>query len=647
MLPQGAHAEAGRIAINVTNELGTALAGATVLIECPGGTYTTLGAGSTTDASGNTSVSAATIPAGANCGDTEGIDIRATKTGYVSTTVASTTSLYTYLTGSADNYNLATTTVTGMPFGLKVTVGDEFGTAVTPSITTTFRNAATTSVSGASGNVLYWADTGGAGGELNIRANGYVFATSTNHGFMLSQGITTAVTGQVAITLGATSTCDLSISANDSCKGLQATLKVTSMLDELGNNMMPTSGSAFTSAGFATNGISVFDQRYNAGNAAWYVAATSTGTGGTLTATPAGFHNRLIASVVASSTQQYTVAYDGGTSGTTYSTSTFPYRLKVITYDELGNALTGATVTHGGTAATTVSGASSYFGTTATGAILAAKDGYASLNTGVDTGLASVSTSATLPQTVITLTGTTAYTGSDPVATGVTGSGLYHGLKVTALKDSDGTAFTGAVVTAGSTGTGCSESGSTGVYYCAVPLADTGTSVQIVKSGYTSVTLPYADRTAASDPQVSVTGYLLAATTASVSSSNSGSSSGGGGGGGGGVPMYYATPSPTAVTPIVPGYIVTPTKGAGVSSVFTTRLSFGMNSDDVTRLQSLLASDSEVYPEAMVTGYFGNLTLKAVQKFQAKYDIAGPGVTGYGSVGPMTRAMLQEVFGLK
>ncbi|MDP3989093.1 MAG: hypothetical protein Q8P93_02570, partial [bacterium] len=46
------------------------------------------------------------------------------------------------------------------------------------------------------------------------------------------------------------------------------------------------------------------------------------------------------------------------------------------------------------------------------------------------------------------------------------------------------------------------------------------------------------------------------------------------------------------------------------------------------------------------TNFFGNLTKKAVEKFQVKYSIAGPGDSGYGFVGPKTRAKLNEVRGL-
>jgi peptidoglycan hydrolase-like protein with peptidoglycan-binding domain len=65
----------------------------------------------------------------------------------------------------------------------------------------------------------------------------------------------------------------------------------------------------------------------------------------------------------------------------------------------------------------------------------------------------------------------------------------------------------------------------------------------------------------------------------------------------------------------------------------------GMTGEDVTLLQTILATQPDLYPEGMVTGYYGALTSKAVAKFQKKYGIAA-----IGQVGPMTRNKLNEFF---
>lgn len=69
----------------------------------------------------------------------------------------------------------------------------------------------------------------------------------------------------------------------------------------------------------------------------------------------------------------------------------------------------------------------------------------------------------------------------------------------------------------------------------------------------------------------------------------------------------------------------------------------GVSGDDVRRLQQFLARDASVYPEAIVSGYYGALTEKAVQRWQVKYSIVSSGTpetTGYGVVGPRTAAAI-------
>lgn len=70
----------------------------------------------------------------------------------------------------------------------------------------------------------------------------------------------------------------------------------------------------------------------------------------------------------------------------------------------------------------------------------------------------------------------------------------------------------------------------------------------------------------------------------------------------------------------------------------TKQLALGMTSEEVKTLQEMLAADPSIYPEGLVTGYFGVLTQKAVMRFQKKHGLEQVGV-----VGPKTRAKLNEL----
>jgi len=79
-------------------------------------------------------------------------------------------------------------------------------------------------------------------------------------------------------------------------------------------------------------------------------------------------------------------------------------------------------------------------------------------------------------------------------------------------------------------------------------------------------------------------------------------------------------------------------------------LSIGMQGDEVRCLQDFLKSQgAEIYPEGLVTGYFGNLTKAAVIKFQEKYTdecLSSWGlVNGTGFVGTTTREKLNSLLG--
>ncbi len=58
---------------------------------------------------------------------------------------------------------------------------------------------------------------------------------------------------------------------------------------------------------------------------------------------------------------------------------------------------------------------------------------------------------------------------------------------------------------------------------------------------------------------------------------------------------------------------------------------------EVSKLQQFLAKDSAIYPEGLVTGYFGSLTKAAVKRWQTKN-----GISALGLVGPVTRGAIKQ-----
>jgi peptidoglycan hydrolase-like protein with peptidoglycan-binding domain len=89
---------------------------------------------------------------------------------------------------------------------------------------------------------------------------------------------------------------------------------------------------------------------------------------------------------------------------------------------------------------------------------------------------------------------------------------------------------------------------------------------------------------------------------------------------------------------------------AAYVGVLTKNLKKGMSDAEVTILQQGLAQDAAVYPEGLVTGYFGSLTNAAVIRFQEKYasEVLAPvGLTsGTGFVGAYTRAKFNALYGV-
>lgn len=70
---------------------------------------------------------------------------------------------------------------------------------------------------------------------------------------------------------------------------------------------------------------------------------------------------------------------------------------------------------------------------------------------------------------------------------------------------------------------------------------------------------------------------------------------------------------------------------------FTRELDPGMSGPDVSALQSFYAGRAEIYPEKLVTGYYGPLTERATMRFQK-----ARGLPQVGRVGPLTLAVLNS-----
>jgi len=78
------------------------------------------------------------------------------------------------------------------------------------------------------------------------------------------------------------------------------------------------------------------------------------------------------------------------------------------------------------------------------------------------------------------------------------------------------------------------------------------------------------------------------------------------------------------------------------------QLDVGAQGEDVRELQAFLAKDVSIYPEGLVTGYYGSLTQSAVERFQCQEDIVcggSPAMSGYGRVGPQTMTVINAQMG--
>jgi len=76
----------------------------------------------------------------------------------------------------------------------------------------------------------------------------------------------------------------------------------------------------------------------------------------------------------------------------------------------------------------------------------------------------------------------------------------------------------------------------------------------------------------------------------------------------------------------------------------TKDLEFGMDTPDVFELQKVLKFEGLFPVNHPGSTLFHNITFDAVKKFQVRYNISSPGQSGYGRVGPKTRAVINSLY---
>jgi len=91
-------------------------------------------------------------------------------------------------------------------------------------------------------------------------------------------------------------------------------------------------------------------------------------------------------------------------------------------------------------------------------------------------------------------------------------------------------------------------------------------------------------------------------------------------------------------------------KTADAEEIFYRTLKKGMTGNDVLALQEILAKDQMIYPEGIISGYFGEATERALGRFQEKEGIVSKIIgedNGYGTAGPRTREVLKKYLSIE
>ncbi len=167
---------------------------------------------------------------------------------------------------------------------------------------------------------------------------------------------------------------------------------------------------------------------------------------------------------------------------------------KIIVKDELGNALTPDTVVAGLANRSCIISANTAYCPVPpdedAGGFTVAKDGYvtSSVNFGFTSG-----GDPTMPSDIVTMTAE---------------NGLDFAVKVRLIESDSSPIDSATVRTGNGLTTVCNAVGLGNSYYCAVPLADTQTQVDITRSGFIPTTTNFTDRTVATNPQREVLGVM-------------------------------------------------------------------------------------------------------------------------------------------
>ncbi len=86
--------------------------------------------------------------------------------------------------------------------------------------------------------------------------------------------------------------------------------------------------------------------------------------------------------------------------------------------------------------------------------------------------------------------------------------------------------------------------------------------------------------------------------------------------------------------------LIASTPSFAVAETLYRQLEVGSRGSDVSAVQTFLAADVSLYPQGLVTGYFGIFTKSAVTNFQVRN-----GISAVGRVGPITLAALNSQMG--